>query len=378
MQNLHDYSNYSNASSSNSDINLINSQETGHEKSSISQIFETTLSGVSSETLPANGSGYPQEFESMASIAAMERAAAISEEERAIQAKNSVMWDCIGRTPEEEGYIYHFRIKPEYDGWIRDENNIEEVEERITRRAKVERLEAEMYPAVEPKPIPIRKGDFGFCSRVEKDAIYLDVPDFEALMFYLKSAEQKYGVNLTALKIGKGSGIATDRGFIIVHTKKHVHFSQGPEFLHDFFSHVKPTLTCMLKNIPRFKKDRKKMMRAIKEKFDVIEKARQSIQENNADSPIGRLIEKHIDKVEFTLSLMIDAITNQETTDASVFKNDKFLEYASAVWGLNQPMTNGYLKKRFPDQLDSETREEILLLHDYLFKTIKLKFVVER
>jgi hypothetical protein len=70
-------------------------------------------------------------------------------EDEECSSRSGALWECIGRNPSEFSYIYKFRLREEFD-------DLTPHPDRADREVKADRKIAEIFPAIEAKPINFR------------------------------------------------------------------------------------------------------------------------------------------------------------------------------------------------------------------------------
>lgn len=170
------------------------------------------------------------------------------EELDAIAKKQGELWECIGRTPDEYGgYIYHYKFREKYR--IREEDDIKTKKDRETALSK--KID-EIFPAVEPLPVPFDPKadhfrdfkDLGYSYREDKSGVYTSLPDKEALEARFEKRRELHP-SLKPLKVFSSEGVADDLSYAEAYLNYDVLLSSGKEFVHDHFAHIIPTISLM-------------------------------------------------------------------------------------------------------------------------------------
>ncbi len=154
-----------------------------------------------------------------------ELSAWLESEEKALQQKESALWEATSRARTKSGYIYEFKYKADLESG---------------------RIRLEIFPAVEPiddYTLPLLKEDilllkeFGFDFRKDENGIFLRIPDRDHLQACIQKAYPELNEEII-----NSEGIADDISFIHAFLERFLLISDGKEFVHDSIFHVVPTL----------------------------------------------------------------------------------------------------------------------------------------
>lgn len=206
--------------------------------------------------------------EGSVAVSAAEEAAAIAE-------KHGVMWECIGRTPDEfGGYIYHFKLRKEFDYQVL-ELILEEMKGEVTpedifkaRSASSNKYD-ETFPAFEPRRLRDilqtvrilshrRFKDFGYGVRQDKSGTYFDAPDDVSLHARYEKKRETNPV-LKPLKIFSPEGDLDEMAFSAGFVNYDCILARKKEFVHDHLFHVLPTLYFKLSFPEEYAIERKRL-----------------------------------------------------------------------------------------------------------------------
>lgn len=281
------------------------------------------------------------------------------EELNAIAQKQGVLWECIGRTRNETGgYIYHFRLRKEYDfdSHKLEENYDEDQSDLIVELrgdASMKKIE-EIFPAGEPTEVsdilelaPQIRQDLGYGYRYDKSGIYLSFPDKEALEANFEKLRRFAFGNLEPLKICPSEGVADDLSFLKAYVDFDVLLSSDKEFVHDHFFHVIPTLHLMITESQyAYERDRvRKIVTKLYQRIILAEKE-------------GSLKE-HLPQTITAIAAAVDSIWAIRTIkDLQRIKMKTFKSEFPNILKDN-PSSRNYWQKRFSNAFDCSIFKEV-------------------
>ncbi len=326
---------------SKNNFNLRNTENITSKKSSFSQLVARI--GAAIGTL-------------MASCSFKTAQAASSEDLEAIARKQGVLWECIGRQPDESGgYIYQYKLRKEFDyvtlekrgGYDQtpDKNGNDELE-RVEEASFQKFLE--MYPAIEFEAniaeveVPKISQDLGYMKKVNRKGIYISLPDQEALEARYEKM-RKMNPELKPLQIFSGEGIADDLTYIEAFLKYDVPLS---EFVHDHMFHVIPTMNLML-SCPEYSVEKERLRGIVSTFYHRILMAEKVIDEEHLDD-----LKAHLPKMKTVLGSAVDVFWNfRSIEDFKKIDSDcfdtTFFKYFNEGEG-----NRAFWKRNFGEELD--------------------------
>lgn len=145
-----------------------------------------------------------------------------AEDKKAIEQKQSVLWECIGRTFDRDGFIYHYR-------------------RRALPQAQSVAEQKESFPATEglneesvSTLMNHHLDKFGYSYMLSDSfKICLNLPDRDFLQARLKEFYPEFTETIVS-----SEGIADDLSFVKAFLKYFILLSDGKEFLHDHTAHA--------------------------------------------------------------------------------------------------------------------------------------------
>jgi hypothetical protein len=289
------------------------------------------LGGFASESFSSLKSTITSKFSSLIDWATGEKAAAIAQ-------RQGKAWECLDRLPDEQGYIYLFRLKNACDPTL-DPAKAQEAERVFSERM------VELYPAVEPDlgrvllldpemdvPQWLKRNNvdartqqqfidkltsdvqtmkiiqsLGFRYKSDATGHYLYLPDREALTARLIKLREKIPA-AKVFNIVSSDGIATDSEFTKAYLAGYdALLSSGPEFIHDHFYHIIPALQLMLTD-PQYTEHRLAAIEVIRHFYQRICIAQKVIEEKLPALPEDEMeiIQEQLSKIETSFGIMVD------------------------------------------------------------------------
>jgi len=281
-----------------------------------------------------------------------------------IAEKQGVLWDCIGRDPDEYGgYIYHYKLKEKYDDdsyQVRKGDMTSDAHYRslYRKRRKIDLKNSEIFPAIEPSGsgvvyallYPIWQ-NLGYSYKNDKSGFYLSLPDKEALEArFEKLRETRPG--LQPLKIASSEGVADDLSFIEAYLKFDVLLSSSKEFVHDHFFHVMRTIDLMLFE-PSYPDERQRIREIVSKVLLSIKIAEEEIDKNKLTDLKGDL-----DKIITAVGAEVD-----DVWATSEIGNLKRINYHSFVHNFQEVLNRGrfqlFTLKKFGKKIERSTLADL-------------------
>lgn len=328
------------------------------------------------------------------------------------------MWDCIGRRPfqfKEEsdpcGYLYQFRIKQEYDGFS---------PQFFSRKKEAKEKALNIHPAIEPTTdeavyafgrreeiamqlffcrqnqqklsgseresdcdettssgensnqekaplcldfdLPSHTESFhelGYCSCIdEENRLVIELPDLEALLEGWSCFQRKYPEkNLPDLNIISSDGIADDLSFVRAYLEHDALLSNGREFMHDHYVHIRTRICRMLRGKKEYLEEKERLCMLLEIPYQAICRAR----EENAANIGNGIPHEELKKMECMVGIVADIIFNHKDDEpVRYFCRGSFIQ---EIPGYLSPTYDRYLRRRFGNEVDCRVIGEIWHKH---------------
>ena len=290
------------------------------------------------------------------------QASGVKADQIEVSKRSGEMWECVKRTPDvEDGYLYTFRLKDEYD---------DVSSKKPVRLYAAEEKVKEIFPAIEPYSSSVQQYDpaltkekflqLKFANAVQEyemtypdqfefqkdeiimqirlitlpifkrqwneiqtfkilglgvefceDGVYFTLPDKNALLARWEKLREMRP-ELPKLHVHSSEGIADDMDFVEAYFTHDVLMSDGKEFIHDYFAHILPTIGLMVSSEvggnPKYSKQRVKMIKQIGKIYRRIKIAERMIVEK--DIIISKKLKNNLDKIKGLLGAYVDVFTN--------------------------------------------------------------------
>ena len=273
----------------------------------------------------------------------------------ACQQRSAVMWDCTARKKSENGYIYEFKLKSEFNHINIYDNSINE-----TAYNKFNETNKKIYPAIEPDTgyvsllahPQLRKLGYEYIVDYYDGKHTIQLPDREALLNAYEVLK-KNNIDLPDLIIHSVAGVSNDLDFSKKNCTGTV-LSEEEEFIHDHFFHLIPRLMRIFEGLDSYAKTEQKIVHTIDLTLLKIKWVLSDSVQSEKITKTFKQNEKNIEKMYAVLGMITDALSS---FDSEVI-NELNLGYEYPTIFLKDLQKNGwepYLIKRFnePDIVQS-------------------------
>lgn len=304
------------------------------------------------------------------------------EKSAAIAQRQGVLWKCEDRFADGPGYIYRFRIRPEYDPSKGQEGQLYS-------------KNMEIFPSVEFTPKMLSHHingvhyseilqSLGYKYEEDSNGYYLDLPDKEVLEARFENLRRILPHLNRPLKILSSDGIAGDMPY----TKAYINgydalLSSGQEFGHDHI-HMITVIQLMIID-PDYIEHRLASAEVVRKPYKRIRATQKVIQKQLQILPQEKrdYIVKYLPKIEASLGVRVDLIWSSRMTSELINVTQEYdLQYGTEnmkfldQW--DDPKYKQYGQRRFGDAVEIPSLRDAWRDMEELEKNQNLAFVLHK